>query len=98
MASPDRAAPKSSTSGHRAERAADAVWRRLCDGVTAEWLEEIRGLRTNGDDFEASMDIWTVALTAELKNPTHKDDAAEVLGRLQHYAHHLEGTVPAGAD
>jgi hypothetical protein len=66
----------------RTGRAAEAVWRRLCEGVTAPWLDEVRDLRTHLDDFETSLDIWSVALTAALRDPERKETASLVLMRL----------------
>ena len=40
------------------DRAARAVWRRLCLGASASWLDEIWALRTVGDGFEASLADW----------------------------------------
>jgi hypothetical protein len=65
-----------------ADRAARAVWRRLCLGTSAPWLEEIWDLRTTGDGFESTLDIWSVALTAALKDADRKEIAATVLARL----------------
>jgi hypothetical protein len=59
------------------------VWRRLCKGHSADWLDAIRDLRADGDDFESTLDIWAVALTAELRNPLRRQTASTVLGRLQ---------------
>ncbi len=67
------------------------MWRRLCDGLTASWLDEIRGLRADEDGFEASLDIWSVALTAELKDPQRREVAAAVLGRLQQLSDAADG-------
>ncbi|NNF41877.1 MAG: hypothetical protein HKO59_09640 [Phycisphaerales bacterium] len=67
----------------RWDRAADALWRRLCEGVSAPWLDEVRQLRTERDGYSASLDIWTVAITAELKNPARRDEASVVLSRLR---------------
>ena len=64
------------------DRAARAVWRRLCLGTSATWLDEIWDLRTVGDGFEATLDIWSVALTAALKDPDRKETASTVLARL----------------
>ncbi len=66
-----------------ADRAARAVWRRLCLGTSASWLDEIWALRITGDGFEASLDIWSVALTAALKDPDRKEIASTVLARLR---------------
>ncbi len=65
------------------DRAARAVWRRLCLGTSASWLDEIWALRITGDGFEASLDIWSVALTAALKDPDRKEIASTVLARLR---------------
>ncbi len=65
------------------DRAARAVWRRLCLGASAPWLDEIWALRITGDGFEASLDIWSVALTAALKDPDRKEIASTVLARLR---------------
>ena len=65
------------------DRAARAVWRRLCLGASASWLDEIWALRTAGDGFEASLDIWSVALTAALRDPDRKQIASTVLARLR---------------
>ena len=76
-----------------ADRAADAVWRRLCVGLAApsrSWLDEIGTLRVPGDDFPASMDIWSVALTAALKNPTRRETASVVLTRLRRLSEETE--------
>ena len=64
------------------DRAARAVWRRLCLGASAPWLDEIWALRSAGDGFEAALDIWSVALTAALKDPDRKETASTVLARL----------------
>ncbi len=64
------------------DRAARAVWRRLCLGMSAAWLDEIWALRTANDGFEATLDIWSVALTAALKDPDRKETASSVLARL----------------
>jgi hypothetical protein len=73
------------------DRAADAVWRRLADGLSSEWLLDIRNLRTDGDDLDATLDIWSVALIAELKDPARRDTASTVLGRLRHLSDEIEG-------
>ena len=65
------------------DRAADVIWRRLCEGFSTPWLEEIGAVRADGDDFEASMDIWSVALTAALRNPEYREVAGVVLTRLR---------------
>ena len=65
------------------DRAARAVWRRLCLATSAPWLDEIWALRTAGDGFEATLDIWSVALTAALKDPDRKEIASTVLTRLR---------------
>ncbi len=72
-----------------ADRAANAVWRRLSVGVPASagsWLDDIRLLRVPGDGFQASLDIWSVALTAALKNPSRRETASVVLTRLRRLA------------
>lgn len=81
----------------RASRAADAVWRRLSDGLAEPWLDDIRRLRTDRDGFDASLDIWSVALTAELKNAGHRDTASIVLRRLRQLSDEIEdrGAVEA---
>ena len=66
----------------KADRAAEAVWRRLTEGITADWLNDVRDTRAEGDDYSTTLDIWSAALTAELQNPAHKEDAAVVLTRL----------------
>ena len=80
------------------ERAADAVWRRLRARLSEEWLDAIRRLRTKDDDFEASLDIWTVALTAELKNPARRETAASMLARLRKLAEGIEEAREAPSD
>ena len=74
--------PDGSSSPRVADRAADAVWRRLAEGHSAPWLDDIRTMRYKTDDFETSLDIWTVALTAELKNPVRRETASRILRRL----------------
>jgi hypothetical protein len=74
----------------RRDRAADAVWRRLAEGLSEPWLENIRSLRREGDDIDVSLDIWSVALIAELKNPDHKSHASTVLGRLRQLSDEIE--------
>lgn len=66
-----------------ADRAAEAMWRRLCAGARAPWLDDIGRLRADGDDPEASLDIWSVALAAALKDPARRQTAASVLARLR---------------
>ena len=90
--------PQRTTSGRKpvvitrpADRAADAVWRRLCEGLTESWLDEIGALRIPGDDFEASLDIWSVALTAALKEPAQRETASHVLARLRKLAGGTDG-------
>ena len=76
-----------------ADRAADAVWRRLCVGYTASagsWLDEIGNLRVPGDDFPRSLDIWSVALTAALKDPDRRETASAVLARLRRLSEDTE--------
>ncbi len=82
-----------------ADRAANAVWRRLCAGFTASsgpsgpsgsWLHDIGDLRVPGDNFQTSLDIWSVALTAALKNPTRRETASVVLTRLRRLAEETE--------
>ena len=51
-------------------------------GTATPWLDEIWALRTAGDGFEAALDIWSVALTAALKDPDRKETASTVLARL----------------
>ena len=72
------------------DRAANAVWRRLCVGCSASWLDEIGVLRVPGDDFQTSLDIWSVALTAALKDPDHREIASVVLTRLRRLAEETE--------
>ena len=78
-----------------ADDAAEAAWQKLCEGLTASWLDEIASLRAVGDDLEASLDIWSIALTAELKNPDHKDSDALVLTRLRKLADEQDGRSDA---
>ena len=62
------------------------MWRRLCVGLTVStgsWLDEIGDLRVPGDDFPRSLDIWSVALTAALKDPDRRETASAVLARLR---------------
>ncbi len=66
-----------------ADRAAEALWHRLCEGLAAPWLDEIRELRDEGDGVEASLDIWSVALTSALKDPACRETASIVLARLR---------------
>ncbi len=82
--------PRSTATGRKpveitraSERAAGAIWRFLCEGFTEPWLDEIGRLRADGDDFEASLDIWAVALTASLKQQDRAEVASTVLARLQ---------------
>jgi hypothetical protein len=77
-------------SGRLSDRAADAVWRRLCDGLSDDWLAEARDLRSDGDDFETSLDVWSVALIAALKDPDRKETASTVLTRLRRMADGLD--------
>ena len=91
MASSRRPSSDEETVGsRRSDRAADAVWRRLCKGLSEPWLDDIRRLRTVEDDFDASLDIWTVALTAELKDAGHRDTAAIILAQLRQLAEEIE--------
>ncbi|MHC4990533.1 MAG: hypothetical protein ACYTGC_06090 [Planctomycetota bacterium] len=85
--------PPTATMSRRTDRAADAVWRLLCQGESAPWLEMIRTLRVEQDSFEATMDIWAVALTAELKDPAHREVASRVLARLRRLSEELEETA-----
>lgn len=62
--------------------AAPALWRRLTSGLTDPWLDEIAVIPIEGDDIETSLDIWTVALTAALRDGTRRETAACVLKRL----------------
>ena len=73
-----------------ADRAADAVWRRLCVGFTKPWLDEIANLRVPGDDFPASLDIWSVALTAALRDTDRRETASVVLARLRRLGEETE--------
>ena len=73
------------------DSAADAVWRRLCQGLSAPWLDEIGALRADGDGFEASLDIWSVALTAALRDRDRRPTASPILARLRRLA---EGDEP----
>ena len=89
--------PKGTTAGWEpvaitrpSDRAAEAVWRRLCEGLSEPWLDEIAALRADGDDFEASLDIWSVALTASLKDSERRETAAAVLARLRKLADETE--------
>ena len=82
-------------SSQRSDRAADAVWRRLCDGLNDPWLDDIRTLRTAEDDFESTLDIWTVALTVELKQPERRDTAAMILSRMSELAQAAEQDTAA---
>ncbi len=47
-------------------------------------------MRADGDDFEASLDIWSVALTACLKDPQRRETASTVLARLRKLADETE--------
>ncbi|MHC5114579.1 MAG: hypothetical protein ACYTGP_09150 [Planctomycetota bacterium] len=76
----------------------DATWRRLCAEVRASWLEEIRTLRVSDDDLETSLDIWTVALTAELKDTTRRETASTLLARLLRHAEAMDDRGPEPAD
>ena len=80
----------------RSDRAADAVWRRLCEGLSARWLDDIRRLRTESDDFEKSLDIWSVALTAALKDPDRRETASTVLARLRQLSDDIESRSDGG--
>lgn len=79
------------TQQRRMDRAADAVWRRLADGLNEPWLDDVRGLRTGGDDLDATLDMWSIALIAELKNPDRKSAASTVLARLRQLSDEIEG-------
>lgn len=74
----------------RSDRAAEAIWRRLCEGLSESWLDDIRRLRTASDEFDASLDIWSVALAAELKDADHRDTASIVLARLRKLSEEIE--------
>ena len=63
--------------------APDVAWRRLCNGLSASWLDEIRDHRMERDDLDTSLDIWAVALIAALKDPARRATAATMLGRLR---------------
>ena len=45
------------------------------------------------DDIDATLDIWSVALIAELKVPGRKEPASTVLGRLRRLSDEIEGVV-----
>lgn len=77
------AAGKALDATRASDRAARAVWRRLCLGLSAPWLDEIWKLRATGDGFDASLDIWSVALTAALKDAARREVASTVLSRLR---------------
>ena len=70
------------TGGGDGDPAADAAWQAISAGLSESWLEDIRGLRTERDDVETSLNIWSVALTAELRNPAHRRTASLMLARL----------------
>lgn len=76
---------------HRMDRAADALWRRISDSLSEPWLDRIRDLRHDGDDVDVSLDIWSIALIAELKVPEHRADASTLLGRLRQLSDEIEG-------
>ncbi len=74
------------------DRAARAVWRRLCLGLSASWLDEIWALRVDGDGFESTLDIWSVALTAALRHPDRQEIASTVLSRLNRLTEQPDST------
>ena len=82
--------PPSAVPPRRSVRAADAVWRRLSAGLRESWLDDIRGLRADNDDFEATLNIWSAALTVELKDPGRRETASIVVARLRKLAEELE--------
>jgi hypothetical protein len=84
-----------SSDPRHADRAADAVWRRLCAGLSESWLDDIRVLRSGGDDFEASLNIWSAGLTVELKDPDRREKASMVVSRLRKLADELEERLEA---
>lgn len=75
------------------DRATDAIWRRLAEGIVAPWLDDIRTLRAPGDDIDASLDMWSIALIAELKDPGRKAYASTVLARLRQLSDEIEGRI-----
>ena len=44
------------THDRSSSRAADAIWRRLCDGLSEPWLDDVRTLRGDQDPFETTLD------------------------------------------
>ena len=88
---------ESTQANRRMNRAADAIWRRLSEGLSEPWLEKIGSLRHDGDDLDVSLDIWSIALIAELKVPPHKGYASMVLGRLRQLSDDIEGRTDDGS-
>ena len=66
-----------------ADQAADTAWQTLSEGFSESWLDDVRVLRTDGDDLDTSFDIWSVALIAALKQPERKNVASTILTRLR---------------
>ncbi len=60
----------------------DEVWDHLSGGISTPWLDAIRDLRTEEDGTEASLDIWSIALAAELKVPDRREAVSVILTRL----------------
>ena len=65
------------------DQAATAAWRQLTSGLSASWLHEIETMRTKNDDLDISLDIWSIALIAALKDDTRRETASIVLTRLR---------------
>ena len=71
-------------------RTPEAVWRRLSKGENAPWLDDIGQLRTDHDDLDRSLDIWSVALIAALSDPERRETAARIVARLRKLSDEIE--------
>ena len=86
-------ATSSSSPQSDSDHSPQVVWRQLCEGLSAPWLDEPGSLPVESDDLETSLDIWSVGLTAALKDPARQKIASQVLARLHKLADVSEATA-----